>query len=60
MIKKHATKPFIFGYRISPDESEEGGLRMKDTYALIDHLIEEGVDYVHASLAKCYFVKASR
>ncbi|KRE34644.1 NADH-dependent flavin oxidoreductase [Paenibacillus sp. Soil522] len=50
VIKKHATKPFIFGYRISPDESEEGGLRMKDTYALIDRLIEEGVDYVHASL----------
>ncbi|GGF99932.1 NADH-dependent flavin oxidoreductase [Paenibacillus albidus] len=50
VIKKHATKPFIFGYRISPDEPEEGGLRMKDTYALIDCLIEEGVDYVHASL----------
>ncbi|MEC0270761.1 NADH-dependent flavin oxidoreductase [Paenibacillus anseongense] len=50
VIKKHATKPFIFGYRISPDESEEGGLRMKDTYALIDRLIEEGVDYVHTSL----------
>jgi 2,4-dienoyl-CoA reductase-like NADH-dependent reductase (Old Yellow Enzyme family) len=50
VIKKHATKPFIFGYRISPDESQKGGLRMKDTYALIDRLIEEGVDYVHASL----------
>lgn len=50
VIKKHATKPFIFGYRISPDESEEGGLRMMDTYALIDRLNEEGVDYVHASL----------
>lgn len=50
VIKKHAAKPFIFGYRISPDEPEEGGLRMKDTYALIDRLIEEGVDYVHASL----------
>ncbi len=51
VIKKHATKPFIFGYRISPDEHQEGGLRMKDTYVLIDRLIEAGVDYVHASLA---------
>ncbi|MCL6604435.1 MAG: NADH-dependent flavin oxidoreductase [Paenibacillus sp.] len=51
VIEKHATKPFILGYRISPDEPEEGGLRMKDTYVLIDRLIDEGVDYVHASLA---------
>ena len=51
VIKKHATKPFILGYRISPDEPQEGGLRMKDTYELIDRLIEENVDYVHASLA---------
>ncbi|NIK80595.1 2,4-dienoyl-CoA reductase-like NADH-dependent reductase (Old Yellow Enzyme family) [Paenibacillus castaneae] len=51
VIKKHATKPFILGYRISPEESEEGGLRMSDTYALIERLIEEDVDYVHASLA---------
>lgn len=50
-IKKHATKPFIFGYRISPDENQEGGLRMKDTYELINRLIEANVDYVHASLA---------
>jgi 2,4-dienoyl-CoA reductase-like NADH-dependent reductase (Old Yellow Enzyme family) len=51
VIKKHATKPFILGYRISPDEPQEGGLRMKDTYALIDRLVEADVDYVHASLA---------
>ncbi|WP_342047168.1 NADH-dependent flavin oxidoreductase [Bacillus sp. OTU530] len=51
VIKKHATKPFILGYRISPDEHEEGGLRMKDTYELMNRLIEADVDYVHASLA---------
>jgi 2,4-dienoyl-CoA reductase-like NADH-dependent reductase (Old Yellow Enzyme family) len=50
VIKKHATKPFIFGYRMSPDEKEVGGLKMKDTYELINHLIEADVDYVHASL----------
>lgn len=50
VIKQHTTKPFILGYRFSPDEHQEGGLRMKDTYALIDHLIEAEIDYVHASL----------
>lgn len=50
VIKKHAKKPFILGYRISPDEPQEGGIRMKDTYALLDRLIEADVDYVHASL----------
>ncbi|WP_026693895.1 NADH-dependent flavin oxidoreductase [Peribacillus kribbensis] len=57
VIKKHATKPFILGYRISPDEHEEGGLRMKDTYELINRLIEADVDYVHASLADALFSK---
>lgn len=51
VIEKHAVKPFILGYRISPDEHQEGGIRMKDTYVLIDRLIEAEVDYVHASLA---------
>jgi len=50
VIKKYATKPFILGYRISPDEHQEGGLRMMDTYELIDRLIQADVDYVHASL----------
>lgn len=51
VIDNHATEPFILGYRISPDEHQEGGLRMKDSYVLIDRMIEAGVDYVHASLA---------
>jgi 2,4-dienoyl-CoA reductase-like NADH-dependent reductase (Old Yellow Enzyme family) len=50
VIEKHATKPFILGYRLSPDEPQKGGLRMKDTYELIERLIELDVDYVHASL----------
>ncbi|AIQ58698.1 NADH-dependent flavin oxidoreductase [Paenibacillus borealis] len=50
VIEKHAAKPFIFGYRISPDEHQIGGIRMKDTYVLIERLIEAEVDYVHASL----------
>lgn len=51
VIKKYATKPFALGYRFSPDEPQEGALRMKDTYELMNRLIELDVDYVHASLA---------
>ncbi|URJ39949.1 NADH-dependent flavin oxidoreductase [Paenibacillus polymyxa] len=51
VIKQHASKPFVLGFRISPEESQEGGLRIQDTYALIDRLIDEKVDYVHASLS---------
>ncbi|MFI8685889.1 NADH-dependent flavin oxidoreductase [Rossellomorea sp. NPDC077527] len=50
VIDKHASKPFILGYRISLEEPGEGALRIKDSYQLIDRLIEEGIDYVHASL----------
>lgn len=59
IIQTHTDKPFILGYRISPDEYQEGGLRMKDTYVLIDHLIEHGVDYVHASLGNVFTSKPS-
>jgi len=51
VIEKHATKPFILGYRFSPEESsKEDGLRMKDTYELISFLVEQDLDYIHASL----------
>lgn len=50
VIAKHAKQPFLLGYRISPEESGEGALRISDSYVLIDRLIEAGVDYLHASL----------
>ncbi|MFZ3199071.1 MAG: NADH:flavin oxidoreductase, partial [Bacillus mycoides] len=45
------------GYRFSPDEPQEGALRMKDTYELINHLIRADVDYVHASLVSALTAK---
>lgn len=50
VIAAHADRPFVLGYRVSPEEVGEGGLRMEDTYALIDAIIAGGVDYIHASL----------
>lgn len=50
VIAEHAKRPFLLGYRISPEEAGEGSLRIADSYVLIDQLIEEGIDYLHASL----------
>ncbi len=50
VIAQHASKPFLLGYRISPEEAGEGSLRIADSYVLIDQLINEGIDYLHASL----------
>lgn len=51
VIEAHAKRPFVLGYRISPEEDVEDGLRLDDALGLIDRLVEAGVDYVHASLA---------
>jgi 2,4-dienoyl-CoA reductase-like NADH-dependent reductase (Old Yellow Enzyme family) len=48
VIKNHAKKPFIFGYRISPEE--QGGYGMEAAYELIDTLVEQDLDYIHVSL----------
>ena len=47
---EYATKPFAIGYRISPEESATGGLRIEDTYKLLDRLISSGISYIHTSL----------
>lgn len=50
VIAEFADKPFLLGFRISPEELPEEGLRLADTLKLIDALIEEDVDYLHFSL----------
>lgn len=50
VIAEHATRPFVLGFRISPEELPKEGLRLADTFALIDRLIREEVDYLHFSL----------
>ncbi len=51
VIGEHADRPFLAGYRLSPEEPNEGGLRIGDVYPLIDRLVELGIDYLHLSLA---------
>lgn len=50
---------FIIGYRFSPEEPEERGLTMTDTYALVDALVEKPLQYLHVSLHD-FFAHARR
>jgi 2,4-dienoyl-CoA reductase-like NADH-dependent reductase (Old Yellow Enzyme family) len=50
---------FIVGYRFSPEEPEERGLTMTDTFALIDALLETPLQYLHVSLHN-FFAHARR
>lgn len=49
IIKKYADRPFILGYRISPEELETPGIRIDDTLQLIDKLADMPIDYIHVS-----------
>ena len=49
VIEKYATKPFLLGYRISPEELEEPGITLDDTLQFIDQLKQTKIDYLHVS-----------
>lgn len=55
VIKKYADRPFLVGYRISPEEPES--YRVRDTFPFIDKLIESGIDYLHVSLYSLLYQK---
>jgi 2,4-dienoyl-CoA reductase-like NADH-dependent reductase (Old Yellow Enzyme family) len=43
-------RPFVIGYRFSPEEIENPGITMEDTFKLIDFLKEQNLDYLHISV----------
>lgn len=49
-VDKYADRPFIVGYRFSPEEFEEPGIRFEDTLWLLSQLRDSQLDYVHVSL----------
>jgi len=53
-INEYATEPFILGYRISPEEIEEPGIRLEDTLQLVDVLADSGIDYLHISMGSAW------
>jgi 2,4-dienoyl-CoA reductase-like NADH-dependent reductase (Old Yellow Enzyme family) len=49
-VTKFAKKPFLIGYRISPEELENPGITLDDTYLFIENLVKENLDYLHLSI----------
>jgi 2,4-dienoyl-CoA reductase-like NADH-dependent reductase (Old Yellow Enzyme family) len=47
---EHADRPFLVGYRFSPEEAETPGITMSDTLRLVDALADQPLDYLHVSL----------
>lgn len=54
VIERFATRPFILGYRLSPEEVEEPGIRLNDTLHLIGYLKQAGIDYLHISMGSVW------
>lgn len=50
--KQYADKVFIIGYRLSPEELENPGIRIEDTLELIKELNKKEIDYIHLSLGQ--------
>ncbi|MGG4048594.1 MULTISPECIES: NADH-dependent flavin oxidoreductase [Paenibacillus] len=51
VIATHAKKPFLLGYRLSPEEIETPGIRLKDSLAFAQMLGDTPIDYLHLSMA---------
>ncbi len=49
-VDRYATRPFLVGYRVSPEEYETPGIRVADTLWLLKQLGDTRLDYVHLSL----------
>lgn len=49
-VKENADRPFIIGYRFSPEEYETPGIRFEDSLYFVDKLSDKPIDYLHVSL----------
>ena len=58
VVSKYADRPFLIGYRISPEEFPQQTYGLPDTFVLMDKLIEEKIDYLHFSLQDAVNQKA--
>lgn len=50
VVDNSNVQDFILGYRLSPEEYEEPGIKMSDTLYLVDKLADKKLDYLHISL----------
>lgn len=54
VISEHATKPFLIGYRFSPEEPETPGITMRETFELLDELMNANIDYIHMATTEAW------
>jgi len=45
----HADKPFVIGYRLTPEETLTPGITLADTLELVEAIAAERLDYLHVS-----------
>lgn len=45
-----SSRPFLVGYRLSPEELENPGITMEDTLHLVEALSRKQLDYLHVSV----------
>lgn len=50
VIKANTDRPFVLGYRLSPEELETPGIRLEDSLAFAEALTDTPVDYIHLSM----------
>jgi len=50
VVDQHAKNPFLVGYRISPEEIENPGITIDDTFLFVDELATRKLDYLHVSV----------
>ncbi|ANU11862.1 NADH-dependent flavin oxidoreductase [Planococcus antarcticus DSM 14505] len=53
-VAEHADKPFVVGYRVSPEEREEPGITMDDTLSFLTAIADQGIDYIHVSVGRFF------
>ncbi len=53
-IHEDAQKPFLLGYRFSPEEIEKPGIRIEDTLQLLAKLDTLNLDYLHMSMGNAW------
>ena len=53
-VENHAERPFITGYRLSPEEIEEPGITIPDSLLLLEELKKYPMDYFHVSLGNIF------
>lgn len=49
IVRRNAYRPFSIGYRLSPEEIDEPGISMEETFALVEGLVACRPDWIHIS-----------